>query len=167
MSVSEKNGPRPFLPAMAKIYTPLEPYGPAFIRICLGLFIARHGYPKLFEGAAAGLASGMMPRLGLQPAIAWAYLVGIVEFVGGIMLAFGFLTRFWAAALAIEFAVIVFVIKWANGFFAFTPKAIQPGFAGMIPGGFEFELFWGLACLAFMFSGAGRFSIDHAIGREL
>jgi len=63
--------------------------------------------------------------------------------------------------------VIVFAIKWANGFLAFAPKAIQPGFAGMIPGGFEFELFCGLVCLALLFGGAGRFSLDQALGREL
>jgi uncharacterized membrane protein YphA (DoxX/SURF4 family) len=83
------------------------------------------------------------------------------------MLALGFLTRFVAAALVIEFAVIVFVIKWANGFFAFAPKAIQPGFAGMIPGGFEFELSWGLICLVLLFTGGGRLSVDRAMGREL
>ena len=103
MSMNETAGPRPFIPALAKVYAPLAPYGFAFIRIVIGLFIARHGYPKLFEGGTAGLAAGILPKLGLQPALGWAYLVGLTEFVGGIMLAFGFLTRFAAAALVIEF----------------------------------------------------------------
>jgi putative oxidoreductase len=167
MSMNETTGPRPIIPALAKIYAPLAPYGFAFIRIVIGLFIARHGYPKLFEGGTAGLAGGILPKLGLEPALGWAYLVGLTEFLGGIMLAFGFLTRFAAAALVIEFSVIVFVIKWANGFIGFAPKAIQPGFAGMIPGGFEFELSWGLICLAFLFAGGGRLSVDRVIGREL
>ena len=167
MTVNDTTGPRPIIPALSKIYAPLAPYSLAFIRIVIGVFIARHGYPKLFEGGTAGLAAGMLPKLGLQPALGWAYLVGFTEFVGGIMLALGLLTRFAAAALVIEFAVIVFVAKWANGFFGFAPKAIQPGFAGMTPGGFEFELSWGLICLAFLFSGGGRLSVDGAIGREL
>jgi uncharacterized membrane protein YphA (DoxX/SURF4 family) len=83
------------------------------------------------------------------------------------MLALGLLTRFVSIALVIEFTVIVFVVKFANGFLAFAPKAIQPGFAGMVPGGFEFELLLGLCCLAFLFGGAGRLSLDHAIGKEL
>jgi putative oxidoreductase len=164
---TDETGSRPVFPALAKIYAPLAPYGLTFIRIFIGLFIARHGYPKLFEGAAAGLAGSLLPKLGLQPALAWAYLIGVTEFVGGIMLAVGFLTRFAAAALVIEFAVIVFVIKWANGFFGFVPKAIQPGFLGMSAGGFEFELSWGLICLAFLFAGGGRLSVDRAIGKEL
>lgn len=167
MNTEESREPRAIIPALGKFYEPLAPYGLALIRIVIGLFIARHGYPKLFEGGTAGLAAGVLPKLGLQPALGWAYLVGLTEFVGGIMLALGFLTRFVAAALVIEFAVIVFTIKWANGFFAFAPKAIQPGFAGMTVGGFEFELSWGLICLAFLFTGGGRLSVDHAIGREL
>ncbi len=44
--------PRPFVPALSRLYAPLSPYAYPFIRICLGLIIARHGYPKLFEGLA-------------------------------------------------------------------------------------------------------------------
>jgi putative oxidoreductase len=158
--------PVPYVPTVHRLYAPLSPYGIALIRICLGLIIARHGYPKLFEGGAAGLAASMMPKIGLEPALLWAYLVGVTEFVGGLMLAFGLFTRIAAAALMIEFMVIVFVVKFANGFFAFTPQAIQPGFKGMTAGGFEFEMFLGLCCLGFFLAGGGKASIDTAIGRE-
>ena len=166
MSMTDTAQPRPYIPALAKIYAPLAPYALPMIRIFTGLAIAYHGYPKLFSGGASGLA-GLMTRLGLEPALGWAYLVGITEFFGGIMLAIGLLTRFVAAALVIEFAVIVFVLKWANGFLASAPRAVQPGFAGWIPGGFEFDLTWGLICLAFVFLGGGRLSVDRAIGREI
>ena len=152
---------------MRRIYGPFAPCGIAVIRICLGLIIARHGYPKLFEGAAAGLAAGMMPKLGLEPALFWAYLVGVTEFVGGLLLAAGFLTRLAAFALVIEFVVIVFVIKFANGFFAFTPQAIQPGFKGLSAGGFEFEMFLGLCCFGFLLAGGGHFSVDKKVGKEI
>jgi putative oxidoreductase len=164
---SDHTGPSPILPFFSRLYGPLSPYGTALIRICLGLLIARHGYPKLFEGAVTGLAAGIIPKIGLQPALAWAYLVGVVEFGGGLMLAAGLLTRFAAAALFIEFIVIVFVVKFANGFFAFTPRAIQPGFPGMTAGGFEFEMFLGVCCLGFLLGGGGRLSLDRAIGREI
>jgi putative oxidoreductase len=113
-----------------------------------------------------GLA-GLLPKLGLGPSLAWAYLIGVVEFAGGVMLALGLLTRFVSVALVIEFTVIVFVVKFANGFLAFAPRAIQPGFPGMVPGGFEFELLLGLSCLAFLFGGAGRLSLDQVIGKEV
>ena len=158
--------PEPIIPALRKVYAPLAPYAYTFIRVCVGLIIARHGYPKLFEGGVTGLA-GLLPKLGLGPSLAWAYLIGVVEFAGGVMLALGLLTRLVSLALLIEFTVIVFVVKFANGFLAFAPKAIQPGFPGMVPGGFEFELLLGLSCLAFLFGGAGRLSLDQVIGKEV
>ena len=158
--------PEPIIPALRKVYAPLAPYAYTFIRVCVGLIIARHGYPKLFEGGVTGLA-GLLPKLGLGPSLAWAYLIGVVEFAGGVMLALGLLTRFASLALVIEFTVIVFVVKFANGFLAFAPRAIQPGFPGMVPGGFEFELLLGLSCLAFLFGGAGRLSLDQVIGKEV
>jgi putative oxidoreductase len=164
--MSATEGPQPFILMVRNIYAPLAPYAYTFIRVCVGVIIARHGYPKLFEGGVVGL-SGFLPKLGLEPGLAWAYLVGVVEFGGGVMLALGLLTRLITIALVIEFTVIVSVVKFANGFFAFAPKAIQPGFAGMVPGGFEFELLLGLCCLAFLFGGAGRLSLDHAIGKEV
>ena len=167
MSNIEATAPEPFVPALSRVYTPLAPYGFAFIRICVGLIIMRHGYPKVFEGGAAGLSGFLSGKLGLEPGLAWAWLVACVEFGGGILLATGLFTRLAAAFLVAEFAVIVFVIKWANGLFAFAPKAIQPGFAGYVPGGFEFEMLLGLICLALLFSGGGRLSIDRAIGREI
>jgi uncharacterized membrane protein YphA (DoxX/SURF4 family) len=48
-----------------------------------------------------------------------------------------------------------------------APKAIQPGYPGLIPGGYELELLLGLLALTFVITGAGRLSVDHAIGREL
>lgn len=157
---------RAYFPALRRIYEPLAPYAYSFIRFWVGAGIARHGYPKIFEGGAAGLAGFLSGKLGLEPSLFWGWLVGCVEFGGGILIAIGLLTRLASFALVIEFTVIVFVVKWANGLFAFSPKAIQPGFPGMVPGGFEFELLLGLCCLAFLFGGGGKASVDHAIGKE-
>jgi putative oxidoreductase len=157
---------QPYIPALRRLYASLAPYAYSFIRLCVGAGIARHGYPKIFEGGAAGLAGFLSGKLGLEPGILWGWLVGCVEFGGGILIAIGLLTRLASFALVIEFTVIVFVVKWANGLFAFAPKAIQPGFPGMVPGGFEFELLLGLCCLAFLFGGGGKASVDQMIGKE-
>jgi len=153
MDPQQTHAPRPMVPALGVLYAPLAPYAYAFMRFCVGAIIVPHGYTKLFQGAVAP-AAGTIAKLGLEPAIAWAYFVGVVEFVGGILLAIGLLTRLAAAMLVVEFAVIVFAVKSAAGFFGFK-------------GGFELELLLGLLCLAIFFKGGGRLSVDHAIGKEL
>lgn len=153
MSTHEPAARRLMIPALRSIYEPFAPYAYAFMRLCVGAVIVPHGYAKLFQGAIGG-AAGAIAKLGLEPAMPWAYLITVVEFFGGIMLAIGLLTRLAAAALVIEFAVIVFGVKYASGFFAFK-------------GGFEYELLLGLLCLAIFFKGGGRFSLDRLIGKEL
>ncbi|HEX9212166.1 MAG TPA: DoxX family protein [Bradyrhizobium sp.] len=153
MDTQQTHAPQPMVPALRALYEPLAPYAYALMRFCVGATIVPHGYTKLFQGTVAP-AAGMIAKLGLEPAVAWAYFVGGVEFFGGILLAVGLLTRLAAAMLVVEFAVIVFAVKFAIGFFAFK-------------GGFELELLLGLLCLAICFKGGGRLSVDHAIGKEL
>ena len=137
----------------------------AIVRIVAGLTIAYHGYPKLMNGVA-GLAGSVIPKIGLPAPLFVAYLVMITEVAGGLLLAAGLFTRIVAIPLVIEFVVIVFIVKFANGFIAFAPTAINPGFAGMVPGGFEFEFLLGIICLACLIGGAGSYSIDGAIARR-
>src|SRR5205823_8978087 len=142
MDPQQTHAPQSIIPALRVLYEPLAPYAYGFMRFCVGAIIVPHGYTKLFQRAVSP-AAGMIAKLGLEPALAWAYSVGIIEFFGGILLAIGLLTRLAAAALVIEFAVIVFAVKFANGFFAFK-------------NGFEFELLLGLLCLAILFKGGGK-----------
>jgi putative oxidoreductase len=78
-----------------------------------------------------------------------AFIVIAVESVGALCIAVGFLTRFWAAALAIEMAVISYV-------------QIPNGYTRM-----EQFMLWGALAVIIPLRGGGRFSIDRAIGWEL
>lgn len=158
--------PRAYIPALRGFYASLAPYAYPFIRFCVGAIIVRHGFPKVFMGGAAGLAGLLAGKMHLEPSLVWAWVIAVVECGGGALLAIGLFTRLASLALVIEFAVIVFVVKWANGMIAFAPTAIQPGFPGIAAGGFEFEMLLGLCCLAFLFGGGGRASVDRAIGKE-
>jgi putative oxidoreductase len=159
--------PAPYIPAIRRIYEPLQPYGLTILRVALGVYLMLHGYPKVFEGGVTGLAAGPITKMGWPAPLLSAYLVAAVEFGGGLLIAVGFLTRLAAAAVLVEFIVIVSKLKLSNGFFAMAPKTIQPGYPGLIPGGYELELLLGLIALTFVITGAGRLSIDRALGREL
>ncbi len=116
-----------------------------------------HGAQKLFSmfggGGLSGTA-GFFAKIGLEPAMFLATLVGCVEFFGGLLLAVGFLTRFAAAAITIQLLVAAFYVKLAKGFFAFN-------------GGYEYELLWALVAFGIFLRGGGNLSVDAKIGREL
>src|SRR3989442_7883564 len=86
MDTQQTHAPQPMVPALRALYEPLAPYAYALMRFCVGATIVPHGYTKLFQGTVAP-AAGMIAKLGLEPAVAWAYFVGGVEFFGGILFA--------------------------------------------------------------------------------
>ena len=59
-----------------------------------------------------------------------------------------------AAAALFEFAVIILVAHWAQGF-------------GWSRGGWEYPLFWALIILAIALRGGGPYSLDRKLGWEL
>jgi len=91
-----------------------------------------------------------MTHFGLQPVGAAALCVTVIESLGALCIALGFLTRFWAAAMAIELAVIAFVVMLPQGYF----RA-------------ESFLLWGVLAFIIALKGSGRYSIDRMIGWEL
>lgn len=154
MSTHETAAPRLMIPGLAGLYESLAPYSYSFMRFCVGAMLVPHGYVKLFHGGAAGLASGFFVKWGMPAPMAWAYWIAMLEFVGGILLAVGFLTRPVALLIAIEMAVAVVAVHLPNGFF-WSAR------------GYEFPLLWGLLALAIAFRGGDRLSVDRAIGSEI
>lgn len=79
------------------------------LRIVAGLIFIIHGWGKVFGGgpAALGIAgfSGFLGSLGVPAAGLLAWLIGLLELVGGLGLLLGIATRPLALLLAIEMAV--------------------------------------------------------------
>jgi putative oxidoreductase len=95
--------PRLILPFLGPIYRKLWPVTAPLIRVIAGGALAWHGYPILF-GNTAG-AARFFESIGFTNGLFWAYVVGSVEFVCGLFLALGFLTRVVAVPI-IGFLVI-------------------------------------------------------------
>ena len=153
MSMQQTAVPRPVIPALRGLYDSLAPYSYPLMRFATGAVLVPHGYVKLFQGGVNGLATNLA-TMGFQPGIAWAYWIGILELLGGIMLAIGLLTRPVALLLFIEMVVIVFGVHLPQGFF-WTVR------------GFEYPLLLGVLCLAIFFRGGDRLSVDRTIGKEV
>ena len=131
----------------------LVPMAYKFARVYYAALILPSGFEKVFQDGAARIAAGNVLKTGLQPPLFWAWAVAYLEFYGMILLALGLLTRPVAFAFAIELALIVLTIQMPNGYF-WTSR------------GAEFAIMLFVVCLAFLFGGAGRYSIDRHLGRE-
>jgi len=148
---------RHLIPALAPLYDKATPVFETLLRVVVGGFLVPHGAQKLF-GAFGGYGltgtAGFMESLGFAPGILFAALVGGVEFFGGILLAIGLLTRPAAVAATIVLAVAAISVHLSKGFFMQT-------------GGIEFSALWTFAAAYFAFRGAGPYSVDAKIGREI
>lgn len=117
--------------------------GLLLLRLALAAVFGLHGYVKILGGHFDRTVALFMTVNIPAPEISvWA--VGALELGGGVLLAVGFWTRPIAALLAIEMAVVIVTVRWAQGFL----------------GAAEFELVLLAACLALTATGAGRFSLE-------
>jgi putative oxidoreductase len=143
--------PRPLLPNLKSFYDFAIPLAWPVIRIACGWNLLVHGWGKVTRGPAAYI-KGFNDQ-GFDPALPWIWAALGIEFVGGIALILGLFTRFFAAAAAIEMAIISY-LYWKNGF-------------GWLNRGYEYTLLWGWVCFAIALRGGGPYSVDRAIGKEL
>lgn len=143
---------RLIFPAFGPLYRTFAPITEPLIRLVAGGSLAIHGYPILFGNTAA--AAKFLESTGFQNGLFWAYIVGAVEFVCGLCLALGFLTRVVAGPI-IGFLVIAIVsYHWQFGF-AWENRGI------------EYPLFWAIVVLHFLVCGGGAWSVDRLIGWEI
>ena len=117
-------------------------FGPLILRLVLGLVFVGHGYPKLFGGFSQTV--GFFESVGIKPGKFWVFVVGAVEFFGGIALVLGFATQLAALLIAINMVVAMAKVKFKIGFV----------------NGYEFDLILLAAALSLTLTGAGAYAID-------
>ncbi len=145
------NKPRLLFPQLQSFYDKVEPLSWPLVRLTAGLMMIPHGWPKLMAGVEATAQTALIRR-GIEPAWPLALSLITLETIGGLCVALGLFTRFWAAAIAIEMLVIVY--------------HHLPNF-GWTARGYEYPLMWGLIMLAIALRGGGPYSLDRRIGTQL
>jgi putative oxidoreductase len=144
--------PALLLPFLASFYDWAIPFSWLVIRASFGIDLAIHGWekvvrlPAIFAAISAGTTASLSPQLDPLHNIVLSFF----EFIGGICIALGLFTRFFAAATAIEMAIITFAVFWSKGYH-----------------GYEYTFWWGLTLFAIALRGGGPYSLDRRIGREL
>ncbi|HKE25122.1 MAG TPA: DoxX family protein [Bryobacteraceae bacterium] len=129
----------------------------AVLRFALGVVFFAHGAQKAlgwFGGAGYNGTMGFFTQnLGI-PAV-FAVLAILAEFLGGIGLLLGFLTRIAAFAIAVDMLVAVALVHASNGFFM--------NWLGNQRGeGYEFHILAIAMALFIIVHGAGALSLDRA-----
>jgi putative oxidoreductase len=144
--------PKLLIPLFGKIYAVFAPITELLIRLIAGGSLAFHGYQILFgniEGAGRFFES-----IGFENGLMWAWIVGILEFVCGLLLAIGLLTRVAAGPILGFMVVAIATYHWENGY-------------NWEERGIEYPLFWAIVVFHFLIHGGGRWSVDRLIGREI
>lgn len=117
------------------------------LRVGTGLLMAyAHGFSKVYSNGSFGVPDQLVAgvkSMGFPAPTAFAWMAALTEFIGGILLALGLMTRPVALALTFNMAVAAFVMHGSD------PLARK-----------ELALLYLLAFQLFIFTGAGRFSVD-------
>ena len=126
---------------MTRLLGRFSDYTYALLRMVAGFLFACHGAQKLFGVLGREDAVELMSRLGLA---------GIIEVVGGSVIALGLFTSYAAFIASGEMALAYFLVHWPQGFWPLVNRG-EPAV---------------LFCVIFLFitsRGSGPWSLDRFI----
>lgn len=148
---------------LRKLFITEDSWAMLVLRLALGIVFLAHGSQKvlgLFGGPGLSGTFRVFAGMGIPPF--FAALDIAAEFLGGLFLILGFLTRISAFGIAVVMVVAVYMVHWRNGFFM--------NWAGLMPAGkegFEYHILAFGAAIALAIKGAGRFSLDRMAAKKL
>lgn len=119
------------------------------LRVVAGITMAYHGYNK--TKGLAGTAK-WFESMGMRPGAVHARLAAFTEIGAGLGMTIGFLTPLTGAGFIGLMLVAGIVAHRQNGFFIFLKDQ-----------GWEYTMILGVIGLFLAMTGAGRYSVDHAL----
>jgi putative oxidoreductase len=127
--------------------------GLLLLRLVVGLSFMAHGAQKLFGwfgGYGPKGTGGWMESVGIKPGVAIAVLSGLMELVGGLLFAAGFLTVLGAALITLTMLGAIMKVHGRNGYWSTA-------------NGYEYNLLLIAVAVALALTGAGAYSLDAVI----
>lgn len=137
-----------YVPSLAPLYDRCFTGAETLLRVVAGALLVSHGFPKILDPLGA---SGLVESIGFYPGAFWSVLLSFSEFLGGVCLMLGLLTRFAAFVTTIILLVTVYFhgILQEQGLF-----------------GAEKSILWAAITVFFVVRGANCHSLDRLIGRQ-
>ncbi len=141
-------------------------WAPVPIRLLLGVGFIYHGAIKLFTSVGHENFLRLLNNIGVPlPNIA-SWLVGWVEFLGGIALVLGAFMFVTTIILILDMVVAMFWVNLPNGFDLMNLNImIEAGPKFGVPG-LEINLLYIAGLASLLLAGAGKFSIDERIEKR-
>ena len=125
------------------------------LRAVFGLFLAAHGYNKVFGGGRLAGTGRWFGSLGMRWPSVQARLAASTEIGAGVLFALGLLTPFAAAGMIGVMVVATWAAHRHNGFFIFREGQ-----------GWEYTVSIAVVAWSVATIGPGEASVDHAIGLD-
>lgn len=116
--------------------------GLLILRVVIGIVFVTHGVMKL---NSIEMTAGFFSKIGIPAAGFFAWVVGLVETVGGVALILGLGTTVVTALLGIVMLVAIFSAKLSAGFIS----------------GYEYDLTLLAGLASLLLQGSGKYSLDH------
>ena len=132
-------------------------FGLLILRVAVGVTMIAHGYNHIYRGGKIKGTAGWFTSLGMKPGIVHAWLASITELAAGTALILGLLTPLAAGAIVGTLGVAFITNHRKAGFFVFARPTE----------GWEYLMNLVAMCIAIACLGAGRWSLDNAIGFHL
>ena len=126
------------------------------LRVGFGIGMAAHAYNKLFGKGGLKGTTGWFASMGMKWPKWQARLAASTEMGSGLLLALGLATPFAAAGFIGLMLVAIVVAHRKNGFFVFKPGQ-----------GWEYCASIAIVAFAIGTIGAGKYSIDHALHKDV
>jgi putative oxidoreductase len=134
------------------------------LRVLLGIGFIVHGFPKLFVPEGNVQFAAMLQQLGIPAPGLMAWVVGIVEFFGGLALIIGLATWLVSALLIVDMLVAMFTVHLGAGFLFMQVAGTTPEGAPVLGmPGVEVNLIYLAGLLALFVGGPGPLSVDERL----
>ncbi|MFF3023836.1 DoxX family protein [Gottfriedia sp. NPDC057948] len=124
--------------------------GLLLIRLVVGILFIGHGAQKLFGwfgGYGLKGTGGWFDSIGMKPGVTIALIAGLVEFIGGILFAVGFLTPLAGILIAGTMAMAIIKVHAPNGIWATS-------------NGYEYNLTLLVVAIGVVLTGPGKYALD-------
>lgn len=135
-------------------------WAPISLRVIIGVGFIYHGFVKLFTTVGHGNFVKLLNEIGLPAAGAFSWIIGALEFFGGIAVLAGAFMTIATALLLVNMLGAMFTVNLPNGFdLMHVTVLIEAGPKFGVPG-LEINLLY-IACLvSLLLTGAGNYSVD-------